>query len=75
MIITLELLPHQNGNAENGTSSGNGKSGFSFSGILNLSKCQFYSSDSFGEKEATLAESVSLHPQAEAIESACRISY
>ena len=47
MIITLELLPHQNGNAENGTSSGNGKSGFSFGRILNLNKCQFYSSDSF----------------------------
>ena len=27
----------------------------------------------FGEKEATLAESVSLHAQAEAIESVCRI--
>ena len=50
MIITLELLPHQNGNAENGTSSGNGKSGFSFSRILNLNKCQFYSSDSFWRK-------------------------
>lgn len=33
MIITLELLPHHNGNAENGTSSGNGKSGLSFSRI------------------------------------------
>ena len=75
MIITLELLPHQNGNAENGTSSDNGKSGFSFSRILNLSKCQFIPMTVFGEKEATLAESVSLHAQAEAIESACRISY
>ena len=29
----------------------------------------------FGEKEATRAESVSLHAQAEAIESVCRIPY